>query len=97
MKPFLDCNIWSVFESRIKSYYLVEKIYQFNSMESGYNPEYSVGNTQIPEFEIGNLEALDNLDYAFINNHKIPVLKNNDESWSIDLTHYEQQYLILQP
>lgn len=97
---FLNCNIWSV--SLIDgqpylsyNFYLVQKIYQYNSLSSGMI-YFDSSSIQIPEFEIQEKHLLDNLDYKLINDHCIPILKRVDgdiEYWKIDLTLYENHKL----
>jgi hypothetical protein len=91
MKPFLDCNIWSVGHiSDDMGFSLVQKIYPYYSDTEEFNFSIEPGFIQIPEFEITNLHLLDNLDYTIINQFRVPILKRTETGiWTIDLTHYE--------
>lgn len=90
MTPFLDCNIWSVVSSDINKFFLVEKVYYYNSMTNEL-VDIIPGHIQIPEFEISNLSLLQQVDFGVINKFGIPIIKmHEDDSWSIDLTYYEE-------
>lgn len=99
MTPFLDCNIWSVLPARIHlNYYLVEKIYHYNSLTSQY--EFNTSYTQVPEFEIQDMYILKEIDMNLVNKNDIPILKkeygdNGKEIWKIGLDFYDA-YLKLQ-
>jgi len=89
---FLNCNIWSV--NLLKqpyidhNFFLVEKVYYYNSLNSGiiqFDPEC----IQIPEFEIQNINLLNNIDFNFFNKYCIPILYRDKEYWKIDLRIYE--------
>lgn len=89
---FLDCNIWSVQPEPaiIDGFFLVENIYQYNSLTSGiivFNPS----SIQIPEFEIRNFNLLDGLNIDFINKHRIPLIYRDKDFWTIDLRIYNAQ------
>jgi hypothetical protein len=94
MTPFLDCNVWSVNpDLDPNGFAMVEKVYHYNSLLGDCNTlEHNVqtGFIQIPQFEIQNLELLNLLDFQFINEHKIPIIKILNNTWSIDLYYYEQ-------
>jgi hypothetical protein len=96
MNSFLNCNIWSINDS-IKTedgYTFIKRVYEYNSDTSEFNTPIPPGFIQIPQFEIKNLHLLKNLDYNFINNFKIPIIKkDNNDSWSIDLKYYNDTYL----
>ena len=90
MKPFLDCNIWSVSCHGIDEYYLVEKVYHYNSLSNTFI-DIIPGHIQIPEFEIHDLNLLDQVDFNIVNASFIPIIKRTtNDRWSIDLKYYEQ-------
>lgn len=95
MKPFLDCNIWSVNDMLVDNmgFAFVKMIYPYNSNTEEFNTSIPPGFIQIPEPEIKNLHLLDGLDYEFINAFRIPIIRIENDEWKIDLTHYEDTYL----
>jgi hypothetical protein len=94
MTPFLDCNIFSITYDSFNEYYVIAKVYKYNSNTEEFNTPIPPGFTQIPEFEIDNLNLLQNLDYNFINKFKIPIIKREDSGrWKIDLKYYEDTYI----
>jgi hypothetical protein len=96
MKPFLNCNIWSINDCIMTQdgYTFIKRIYPYNSDTDEFNTSIPPGFIQIPEFEIKNLHLLENLDYAFINKFRIPIIKkDNFDCWTIDLKYYEDTYL----
>jgi hypothetical protein len=96
MKPFINCNIWSVNDSVVidNEFYFVRRVYHYNSDTEEFNNPIPPGFVQIPEFKIKDLHLLDNLDYDFINQHRIPIIrKNEQDEWTIDLRYYEDTYL----
>jgi len=89
---FLNCNIWSVHPLKQPyieyNFYLVSNVYYYNSLNSGiYN--FDLECVQIPEFEIRNLNLLDNIEFDFVNKYYIPILYRNNETWNIDLRIYD--------
>jgi len=97
MKPFLECNIWSIQAGMdANGFTFVEKIYYYNSMVGDCNilENTSVGFIQIPEFEIQNLHLLDSLDFDLINKNRIRIIRNVNDIWAIDLSYYEQNIIL---
>ena len=94
--PFLNCNIWSVHITnqpyQHENFYLVETVYHYNSLVSGII-NFNLECIQIPEFEITDINLLHSLDFDFINKHCIPILYRDNDTWKIDLTHYENYKL----
>lgn len=94
MKPFLDCNIWSVLPAKIHlGYFLIEKIYHYNSLTD--KVELNSTSIQIPEFEINDIHLLETIDLDLVNVNNIPILKqdigdNNVETWRIGLDFYDE-------
>ena len=89
MTPFLYCNIWCIDISiTYNNFYYVSRVYFYNSLSSDIT-EFPPEVIHIPEFEIHNLHLLQNVDYNIINTNSIPILKNTDNNWEIDLTYYE--------
>jgi hypothetical protein len=75
-------------------FYFISRVYYYDSNTEEFNNPIPPGFVQIPEFEIKNLHLLDSVDYEFVNNFKIPIIrKDNFDSWSIDLKHYNDTYL----
>jgi hypothetical protein len=95
MIPFLDCKIWSITCDGIDQYFFVEKIYHYNSLKTGII-NIIPGHIQIPEYEIYNLDLLSNTSFDIINEYRIPIIKLNDNRWTIDLKYYEQYHSNLQ-
>jgi hypothetical protein len=95
MKPYLECNIWSVNDMVIDDmgFTFVKRVYPYNSDTDEFNMPIPPGFIQIPEFEIKNLNLLDGLDYDFINRFKIPIIRIDNGEWKIDLKHYEDTHL----
>lgn len=94
---FLDCMMWSVFLDDVTStnHYLVESVYYHRS-DISTPREVNPITVHIPDFEIHNKHLLEGLNYDLINQYKIPVVKKlDDETWTIDLTHYERQNNLL--
>ena len=88
---FLNCNIWSVNITQPyidNNFYLVESVYQYDSLNSGII-NFNLECIQIPEFEIQNIDLLNNIDFDFVNKHSIPILHKNNDTWQIDLRIYE--------
>ncbi len=92
MQPFLNCHIFSVHNlTPVVDFYFIQRVYFYNSLESGivYFDEHT---TQIPQFEIDNLNLLNQLketDINTIHENGIPILRRLDDKWMIDFTHYE--------
>lgn len=96
MNAFLDCNIWSISTTGIDKFFLVEKVYNYNSLTDGI-VEITPGFVQVPEFEIKDLHLLDGVDYNIINSYSVPIVQLlEDDSWKINLKYYEQVYSNLQ-
>lgn len=96
MTPFINCNIWSINDNVVidDEFYFVRRVYHYNSDTEEFNNPIPPGFIQIPEFEIKDLHLLNNLNYDFINEFKIPIIrKNTFDAWSIDLKHYNDTYL----
>jgi hypothetical protein len=96
MSSFLNCNIWSINDCIMSEdgYTVVRRVYEYNSDTDDFNTPIPPGFIQIPEFEIKNLHLLNNLNYDFINEFKIPIIKKQtDGSWSVDLKYYNDTYL----
>jgi len=95
-ESFLNCNIWSVHTLNqpyaSDNFYLVNSVYYHNSLHSGII-NFNLECIQIPEFEIYNINLLDNIDFDFINKHSIPILYRNKDIWKIDLRIYEDYKL----
>ena len=91
MKPFLDCNIWSVFETK-DDFYLVLNVEYYNSDNSEFNKVYDHRTFDIPEVIVKDLHLLEGLDFEFIKTYYIPILKCDTNIWKIDLTHYNRYY-----
>jgi len=89
MTPFLYCNIWSVFTTlNYDDFYYIHRVFHYDSLNSGI-VDFDPALIHIPEFLISNLHLLHDVDYDFINENTIPILKREVLSWKIDLTHYE--------
>jgi hypothetical protein len=90
---FLDCNIWSVPLTNQPyidhGFFLMEKIYYYNSLTSGINV-YNPNCIQIPEFEIKDTHLLNAVNPILTYKFNIPILRNAEDSWKIDLTLYNQ-------
>ena len=71
---------------------MVETVYHYNSLVSGII-NFNLECIQIPEFEITDINLLHSLDFDFINKHCIPILYRDNDTWKIDLTHYENYKL----
>lgn len=92
MKPFLDCNIWFIFEQE-PSRWFVEKVFPYvsNTTELIHIPK---GVICVPEFLIRNLKLLQNLDFVHINTHRVSIIKQlSDLSWEINLEEYNNSKL----
>ncbi len=93
---FLNSNIWSVPQTNQpylhEQFYLVHQVYHYNSLYSGMI-NFDIDCLQLPEFEIQNIELLQNLDFDFINKNQIPILCRDNEVWKIDLKYYEHYKL----
>jgi hypothetical protein len=89
---FLNCNIWSVHllkQPYIEhNFYSVANVYYYNSLNSGIY-YFDLECVQIPEFEIRNINLLDNIDFDFVNKYSIPILYRDKDGWKIDLRIYE--------
>ena len=89
---FLHCNIWSVNITQQpyidNNFYLVESVYQYDSLNSGII-NFNLECIQIPEFEIQNIDLLNNIDFDFVNKYSVPILHKNNDTWQIDLRIYE--------
>jgi restriction endonuclease S subunit len=93
---FLDCNIWSINDSIMddNGFTIVKRVYPYNSDTDEFNNPIPPGFIQIPEFCIKNLHLLQELDYNFINQHAIPIIRKDElDEWTIDLKYYEDTYL----
>jgi hypothetical protein len=93
MKPFLDCNIWSINDLTVDDFgfFKIKRIYYYNSNTEEFNTPIPPGFIQIPEFEIKNLNLLKTIDFNFINKFEIPILRKDlDGKWTIDLTYYDE-------
>lgn len=90
MTPLLDCNIWSITNCNIDQFFLVEKIYHFNSITDDII-DIVPGFIQVPEFEIKNLHLLNHVNYDIINVHFIPIVQMvKDGVYEINLKYYDQ-------
>lgn len=93
---FLKCNIWSihsVIQPHIDdNFYLVESVYYYDSLKSGI-VNFNLECIQIPEFEIDDINLLDNVDFEMVNINGIPILSKTNTGWKIDLTFYENYKL----
>lgn len=94
---FLNCNIWSV-NNLIRcsidtcDFFLVSEVYYYNSLHSGI-VDFNVDCIQIPEFEIQNIDLINQIHFNIINRHSIPILCRVDNCWKIDLIFYENYKL----
>lgn len=87
MKPLLDEYVWEVITDS-EDYFLVKSVFLVNSLSCDItNLEERV--IIIPEKTINDLHKLDLVDYNIVNNNKIPILRCVDETWLIDLKHYD--------
>lgn len=96
MTSFLNCAIWSINGHIIddNGFAHIRKVYWYDSNTDEFNTPIPPGFIQIPEFEIGDLHLLDRVDYDFINEYKIPIIRRDkNNKWKIDLTYYENTYL----
>lgn len=94
---FLNCYIWSVFADDCvpTDHYLVHEVFKYDSNTPEFNRPINAICVMVPEFEIMNRHLLDGLDYELINQYKIPIIekvtKDSSETWTIDLTYYNDQ------
>jgi hypothetical protein len=90
MTPFLNCNIWIVpnAEHTDDHFYPVFEVCEYNSNNDNFSM-YVYGTIIIPEFEIENLELLQNLNFDAINKNNIYILKRDNIKWSINLKYYD--------
>jgi hypothetical protein len=96
MTSFLKCNIWSVNDLTIdpNGFTFIKRVYPYDSDTEEFNTSIPPGFIQIPEFEIKNLHLLNGLDFNFINEFKIAIIRRDkDGSWLIDLKYYEDTYI----
>lgn len=97
MKPFLECYVFSLFpENNAPDFYFIESCYKYNSLE---NTSYKIPSNiqfsiQVPDFLIENKNLLDTIDFDFLhqNDIEVPVIRNLEDSWKVDLTYYEKVY-----
>lgn len=89
MTPFLECDIWSIENHSFDGFYMIEKIYKYNSLCDNINDTYTIGFYQIPEFEIYNLHLLNGVDLQLVNDNRIPIIERSEQDqWGINLFHY---------
>ena len=91
MTPFLNCNIWSILPNPFDDFYLVESIYLHNSLTDKINNTHNPMCFQIPEFEIKNLDLLNQINLDIVNANSIAVIRRDEnDEWEINLSHYEE-------
>lgn len=88
MKPFLDCNIWSINIHSHNGFYTIERVYSHNSSTTNINRTHNPECYQIPEFEISKLDLLTNVNLQLVNDNCIPIIVKTDDIWEINLFHY---------
>jgi hypothetical protein len=94
MKPFLDCDMFSLFEDD-NGFYLIYRIYRYNSLSDNFNNNVdkdNLGCYQIPDFKIKNLHLLKTVDFQKIAKLIIPVIRKDDnDNWEVDLSKYYEE------
>ena len=88
MTPFLNELVWKLDILSDGHFFLVNEVSFVNSCDNNiYNLDENI--IIVPQSLIHDLHKLDGLDYNLINNNHIPIVKQANNKWYIDLTYYD--------